>query len=265
MDKTIKPITHLEVRKVNNCKSNKMGVCASICFGAMVFSQLAFSASIIVDFETNPTPTNVSSTFGRAGPAQTIEINGDLTFNGGVVLGLPTFLPTTPFVTSPNFYATANHPSGRVVGHPSLSSTLAIDIASAFGATTVEGVLLNGLNRAGSYTIEAFSNGRLVDSVSLNDLTANLSNGFDVFRLKSNGEPITSVLFFPDLLDGEWDYFIDTVAVNQPIESVIPIPASVWLFASAVLSLFGFRKPRDHNMNRKESGVAVSGSAISSI
>ena len=239
---------------MNNHKLLKTGVFASILCGAVAFSEFAISASVIVDFETTPTITNAPRTFGRAGPAQTIEVDGVLTFKGGVVLRFPTFLPTTPFFTTPNFYATANHPSGRVIGHPTLSSTLSIDIASSFGATSVEGLLLNGLNRPGNYTIEAFSNGTLVDSVFLNDLTPNLSNGFDVFRLDSHGQPITLVLFSPDLLDGEWDYFIDTIAINEPtaidepIVNIVPIPASIWLFASGVVSLFGMRKICGHTM-----------------
>ena len=229
---------------MNQHKLLQAGIFASIAFSAVAFSEIAFSASIVVDFETTPTINNAPSTFSRAGSAQTLEIDNVLTFNGGVVLGFPTFLPATPFITAPNFYATANHPTGGVVGDPSLNSTLSIDIASSFGATTVEGLLLNGLNRDGNYTIEAFSHGTLVDSVLLSDLTPNFSSGFDVFRLNSNGLPITSVLFSPDLSDGEWDYFIDTITINEPLIIDTPIPAGAWLFASAAISLLGMRKNR---------------------
>jgi hypothetical protein len=224
-------------------QSLKISIFAIILGGIAGFSEIAFST--VVDFETIPTVANAPQTFGRAGPAQTIEVEGGLTFKGGVVLGLPTFLPETPFATAPNYYATANHPSGGVVGDPTLSSSLSIDIDSSFGATTIEGLLLNGLNRPGNYTIEAFSNGTLVDSVSLDNLTANLANGFDVFKLDSNGLPITSVLFSPDLLDGEWDYFIDTIAINESIVTPVPIPAGIWLFATGVAGLVGFNKTRN--------------------
>ena len=223
-------------------RSLKMYIFATICCGFAGFSEIAFST--IVDFETTPVISNAPQSFGRAGPAQTIVVDSDLTFNGGVVLGLPTFTPTTPFATSPNFYATANHPSGGIVGDPSLSATLSIDIAPSVDATTIEGLLLNGLNRPGSYTIEAFSNGTLVDSTSLDNLTENSSNGFDLFRLDSNGLPITSVLFSPDLINGEWDYFIDTIAINESI-TAIPIPAGIWLFATGVSGLIGIRKMRN--------------------
>ena len=240
---------------MNDHELLKKCVMTSILFGALGFSEMTFSASVIVDFEMTPTIANAPSTFSRAGPAQAIDVDSDLTFNGGVVLGLPTFLPTSPFATAPNLYATANHPSGRVVGDPTLTSTLSIDIASSVSAITVEGLLLNGLNRSGSYTIEAFSNDTLVDSVFLDDLSPNLTNGFEVFRLDSNRLPITSVLFSPDLLDGEWDYFIDTVAINRSLENIVPIPPTVWLFASGVVSLFGFRKISALPLNRAGSGV----------
>ncbi len=235
---------------MNLHKSLKTSLLANILLVAVAFSELAFSA--IVDFETNPTIINASGSFSRAGPAQTIEVDSILTFTGGVVLGFPAFIPSTPLITVPNLYGTANHPSGRVVGHPTLNSTISIDIALSFGATSIEGVLLNGLNRPGSYTIEAFSNKTLVDSVSLIDLSSNPLDGFEIFRLDSKVLPITSVLFSPDLSDGEWDYFIDTVALNEslfiPDETVVPLPASVWLFASGVISLFSIRKIRHHSL-----------------
>jgi hypothetical protein len=224
---------------MKHCQSFK-AILSAIILCVAGFSEIAFST--VVDFETTPAILLGSTSFGTAGAAQTIEIDGGLTFKGGVVIGLPTFLPMTPFATSPNYYATANHPSGGVVGDPSLSATLSIDIAPSFGATTIEGLLLNGLNRSGSYTIEAFSNGILVDSDSLNNLSPNLSSGFDVFRLDSNGLPITSVLFSPDLIDGEWDYFIDTIIINESILTAVPIPASIWLFVTGIAGIIGFRK-----------------------
>ena len=225
---------------MNHRKSLKKCLLASTLLGVVAFSEIAFST--IVDFETTPTISNAPRSFGRAGSTQNIEVNGILTFKGGVVLGFPSFLPSSPFITPPNLYGTANHPSGGVVGDPTLLSTLSIDIAPSVNTTTVEGVLLNGLNRTGSYTIEAFSDGTLVDSVFLNDLSPNLSNGFDVFSLDSTGLPITSLLFSPDLSDGEWDYFIDTIAINEPIANIVPIPASIWLFATGIVSFFGIRK-----------------------
>lgn len=225
---------------MNNHKSLKSSIFTTLMCGAIGFSEIAFSS--VVDFEATPVTSNASRTFGRAGPAQTIEAENGLTFMGGVVIGLPTFLPDTPLATSPNYYATANHPSGGVVGDPSLSPTISINIPSSFGATTIEGLLLNGLNRSGSYTIEAFSDSILVDSVSLTNLLPNISSGFDAFRLDSTELPITSVLFSPDLEDGEWDYFIDTISINESSISAVPLPASIWLFAAGAAGLIGFRR-----------------------
>jgi len=227
---------------MNSRKLLKNSLCKTILCAAIGFSEIAFSS--IVDFETTPVTPNASSSFGRAGPSQTIEVDGGLTFSGGVVIGLPTFLPETPLATLPNYYATANHPSGGVIGDPSLSATISIDIPSSFGATSIEGLLLNGLNRSGSYTIEAFSNGELVDSVSLNSLSPNLSGGFGEFKLDSNGLSITSVLFSPDLDDGEWNYFIDSIAINESDVTAVPLPASIWMFVTGIVGLIGLRKPR---------------------
>lgn len=228
---------------MNSHKLLLNNLCKTILCVAIGFSEIAFSS--VVDFETTPIISNPSSSFSRAGSSQTIEVDNGLTFSGGVVIGLPTFLPETPLASSPNYYATANHPSGGVIGDPSLSATLSIDIPSSFGATTIEGLLLNGLNRPGSYTIEAFSNGVLVDSVSLNDLSPNLSGGSDVFRLDSNGLSITSVIFSPDLDDGEWDYFIDSIAINESVVTAVPLPASIWMFVMGVVGLIGLRKPQN--------------------
>jgi hypothetical protein len=81
----------------------------------------------------------------------------------------------------------------------------------------------------------------------LDDLSPNSSSGFDIFSLDSKGLPITSVIFSPDLADGEWDYFIDTIAINEPIANAVPLPASIWLFASSIASFFGIRKKLSHN------------------
>jgi hypothetical protein len=78
--------------------------------------------------------------------------------------------------------------------------------------------------------------------VSLNDLVPNLSSGFDVFSLDSNGLLLTLVHYSPYLSDGEWDYFINTIVINEPLANVVPIPASTWLFASGILSFLGIRK-----------------------
>lgn len=193
--------------------------------------QLAFSSlasALIIDFETAPSLATGPNLFASAGPVQVITVGG-VTVSGGVVLGLPSFLPATPFGTPPNLYGTANHPNGGVAADPTLQSTITIAINP--GASTVEGLLFNGLIATDSFLIEAFSGATLVDNLSLLNLPANLSNGFSVFRLSSSGPAIDRVTIQPDLAGlwpGEWDYFIDTLAIAEPIENVnrAPEPAS---------------------------------------
>jgi hypothetical protein len=153
-------------------------------------------------------------------------------------LACQVLLPQHLFPPHHNLYGTANHPSGRVIGHPSLDSTISFEIAETIGATSIEGLLVNGLNRSGSYIIEAFSNNTLVDSVSLNNLAPNPTDGFAVFKIETDIQPITSILFSPDLIDREWDYFIDTVTINSPSNSLVPIPAGFGLFMTGILILF---------------------------
>ena len=154
--------------------------------------------AVIVDFEVVPAIATGPSLFSTAGPAQTINVNGVVTFSGGVVLGFPTNFPASPFSTPPNVYGTAKAPSFGVSADPSLSSSLSVSISPILGATTVEGLLFNGLTQPVSYTIDAYSGSTLVDSVAFPNLQSNLSSGFTTFRLNSGGPSISSVLFNPD-------------------------------------------------------------------
>ena len=220
--------------------------------GLLLAAEVNVAHAVIVDFETTPALAIGPSIFADAGPAQTITVGG-ITFSGGVVLGLPTFLPATPFATTPNLYGAANHPSGGAVGDPSLQPTLSITLDPAVGATTVEGVLFNGLIGLDSFLVEAFSGGSLVDAVALNDLPANLANGFDVFRLDSGGPIIDLVTIAADLsgvFPDEWDFFIDTVAINEPIENVLvdvaepPVLALLGLGLAMLVMARGRRRSR---------------------
>jgi hypothetical protein len=209
---------------------------STIIFGVFLgYSQL--SSAVIIDFENNPSLPTGPSLFALAGPEQIINVGG-FEFSGGVVLGLPTFLPATPYATTPNLYATANHPSGGAVGDPSLSSTLSITIDPLLSVTTVEGLLFNGLLDTDSFTINAFSGATLVDSISLLNMPSNLNSGFDIFKLDSGGSAIDLVTIDADLSGpyaGEWDYFIDTIAFNEPITNAIPEPTTLLLFAFGLL------------------------------
>ncbi|NJO37240.1 MAG: hypothetical protein HC871_06000 [Rhizobiales bacterium] len=205
--------------------------------GLLLAAQVNVAQAIIIDFEGVPPLATGPSVFASAGPAQAITVGG-ITLSGGVVLGFPTFLPATPFATTPNLYGTANHPAGGAVGDPSLQPALSITLDAPVAATTIEGLLFNGLIAVDSFLVQAFSGAALVDSVSLDDLPANLANGFDVFRLDSGGPIIDLVTIAADLsgpFAGEWDFFIDTVAVNEPIENVLADVAE-----PSALALLGF-------------------------
>ncbi|MEZ5932695.1 MAG: hypothetical protein R3F54_12190 [Alphaproteobacteria bacterium] len=218
-------------------------------FGLLLGAQANVAQAIIIDFESVPPLATGPSVFADAGPAQDITIGG-VTFSGGVVLGFPTFLPATPFATTPNLYSTANHPAGGAVGDPSLQPALSITLDGAVAATTIEGLLFNGLIDVDSFLIQAFSGAALVDSVSLDNLPANLANGFDVFRLDSGGAIIDLVTIAADLSDpfaGEWDFFIDTIAINEPIENVlvdVAEPSALVLLAFGLAGLGAVRVRR---------------------
>lgn len=201
------------------------------------FLALANSANaVIIDFESTPALATGPSLFANAGPAQDIVV-GNVTISDGVVLGFPTYFPAIPFGTAPNVYGTAYHPSGGVNADPSLLSTLSITIDPADGVNTIEGLLFNGLIEMDSFKVEAFSASSLVDSVALNKLPSNLDEGFGVFRLDSGGSPIDLVTIAADLsgpLENQWDFAIDTIAINQAIETVVPVPAALPLLLTAL-------------------------------
>lgn len=211
----------------------------AMAFGLSIGIFANSAHAIIVDFEDVPPLATGPSLFGSAGPAQDITVGG-ATFSGGVVLGFPTNFPASPFSSPPNVYATANHPSGGAVGDASLLPELSVTIDSSENVTTFEGLLFNGLIQPDSFLIQAFSSGAVVASQAFDSVASNLSSGFDVFRLASSGPVIDLVTITPDLggaLAGEWDFAIDTVAINEPIENVLE---AVDVPEPSVLALLGF-------------------------
>ena len=169
-----------------------------------------------------------------------------MTIIGGVVLGYPANVPAIPFATAPNLYGTARFPEAGIT-EPSLLSTLTLTINPSSAVTSIEGLLFNGVPATKSCFIHAFSGAIEVDSESLLGLPGNLQSGFAVFRLNSGGAAIDRVTISPELTGvypGNWDFFIDTLAVNERIENV-PEAASLSLLAIGCGILASRRSPKD--------------------
>lgn len=103
-----------------------------------------------------------------------------------------------------------------------LSPSLSMSFNPSLAVTTVEGLLFNGVPQPVNYTINAYAGPTLVDSPVFGNLQSNLNSGFSVFRLRSDGPSISSVLINPDRTgtSGQWDYLIDSLAINQKIETL---------------------------------------------
>lgn len=248
-------------------KQMKKLLSLSACFALVGVGVATPAQAIIIDFEETPAIPTGPSLFREAGPAQEISFGG-VTFNGGVVLGFPTNFFVPQFSTSPNIYGTAYHPSGNAVGDPSLSSSLSITINPALNATTVEGLLFNGLIGLDTFTINAFSQGAVVDTLLFENLASNRDEGFTVFRLNSGGSVIDFVEIMPDLSGpflGQWDFFIDTIAVGEPIENIlkpddgddgsvsVPEPTSIFALGILAASSVFYKKLRDLETQHKRS------------
>ncbi len=217
--------------------------------------------------------------------------SGGITFSGGAVLENPTETAAIQFASGTILYGTANAPSTGVETVPpsvlGLSNEITIDIALGERITSVEGLLINGLNTTGQnflaeYMVEFFiddgMNPILPDSYLIRDemnqagtvvnptigsptieLESNQDQGNAIFKyLAPTGSAITQVLitaigkdFDPDDMEEilEWDFFIDTIAFNENIENVVPIPAALPLFLSALLGGWVFARPRRSRAN----------------
>jgi hypothetical protein len=207
-----------------------------------MFALASDAKAIIIDFETTPNIPLQGSLFSSAGPPQVITVGDVVTITGGVVLGFPTNLPDSPFATSPNLYGTAYHPSGNVFGDISLTNMLSIEIDLTLNAMNVDGLLYNGLRMTDTILLFAFSEGMEVASLSF-ELPA-FESEFSVFRLVSEFLPIDLVTITSDLGGadpGEWDFFIDTLAIGEPI-NVVPEPGSFLLLASGLVALSSSRR-----------------------
>lgn len=241
-----------------NILANKRTIAGLAVGAALAFPHAA--SALIVDFEHLPALATGPSLFANAGNPKAVNVQG-LSFNGGVVLGFPTFFPASPFSTKPNVYGTAYAPAQGIT-NKSFTPELRIEIDSDRGAKRVEGLLFNGLTTEDNFVVKAFSGGKEVDKQNFDMLPSNISEGFAEFRLKSGGPSIDLVTIMADTTSGafkgQWDFLIDTIAVGEPIENIlngnggggnggvqpIPVPAALPLFASALagMGVFGWRR-----------------------
>jgi len=183
-----------------------------VAIGCLAMLSAAGAGAIVIDFETTPVLPVGASEFALAGPTQDIVVPGVATVSGGVVLGFPTNFPAVAFSTEPNVYGTASE--ALVGADPSLLPTVTIAVDPAENAQLVEGLVLNGLTVVETFTVEAFGPGGLLGTVDL-EVPPNSASGFQTFSF--TGDPITSVTITPSRPGVEWDYFVDSIAINESI------------------------------------------------
>lgn len=206
--------------------------CGFVRSAALAFFMVCASAvvaeAIVVDFETNPARPAAPETFQEAGATQPAVVPGVAIVSGGVVLGYPSGLPEIPFVSRPNVYGTANSPV--YMADPSLAATTVIDIDPVVNAELVEGVVLNLLAGSETFTVEAFGPGGLLESQVLADVPSAALSGFATFSFSAAS--ITQVTVTPSQPGTEWAYFVDTVAINEPVPFCPIVPLEGCLVAS---------------------------------
>jgi len=119
---------------------------------ALSAAQLAQAASLTIDFENEPSLPTQPDNFAMAGAMKTYSKSGVYSISGGVVLGNPTFLPTSPANGSPpNLYGTTD------VADPSLLSSITLTLPAADNAIAVTLTLFNGQPVPEMYEVDAVS------------------------------------------------------------------------------------------------------------
>lgn len=186
----------------------------------------AASTEVLIDFETLPNLPQGPSFFSEAGPMQVINVPGIATISGGVVLGDASNITNNLF-TAPNLYGTADF------GDDSLDPVVTISVNPAYVADEIGFLLLNGLVAATEYKVEAYVGATLADSETIT-IPSIQTGGSHVFEFEIPG--VTELKIIPQSLT-TWDYFIDSIALNQTVEEgvenppgpAIPLPATVWM------------------------------------
>jgi hypothetical protein len=201
-----------------------------IGFAAVLLSASSASATVaVVNFDDLTTGPDVFS-----GLAQTIS-TAPAVFTGGMIVGNPIFLPQTVFATAPNLYGAASF-------DPNLSETLTISVNNTFSTTELSFILINGMTSTVSYLATAFSGATSVASQTLTNISSNQStSGFGLVDLINAGG-ITKVEIAPVGLPTGFDFFIDTIAFNESIQTAInsPSPGGVPESSTWAMMLLGF-------------------------
>lgn len=201
----------------------RMSLVLSTLAGAVV-STSALAAPVLINFDPPSLPQG-PTTFAAAGPAQTISLS-PATFTGGVILGFPTNFPALPFASAPNLYGTAKF--GDLLD-PSLQRSLVIDIDGSYACTLVEGVLFNGYFDPSSFIVQAFDGLNPVASQTFN-LAGNSSSSSAVFSMTASN--ITRVVITDTDTRADWDFFIDTIVLNERI----PAPGAAGLLGLGLIA-----------------------------
>jgi len=174
--------------------------------------------AVLINFETVPPEPTGPSLFSEC-TAATITVPNVASISGGCILGDASNFPAQDFATPPNAYGTAGFGTA-------LSSTLTIDISPSFMVDEVSFPLFNGATQTESYVVDAFDGATQVATQNLSGLASNLDSGFGVVDVTAAN--ITSVTINPVALNASccdgWDYLIDSIALNEPVESAFPTP-----------------------------------------
>lgn len=247
--------------------------------GSLLAIALAFagnSHAVIVDFQStgildikstfndsNVTPGSLTTLEGVAfyldGSIQTPRTDG-IQFSGGVLLQNPTEASGGGIVVDEDsiFYGTAHSPTTNAdFNDPAYGTSpqIIIEINTVTDVTSVSGLLINGLNTAQvgndpvEFKVEFFSDiagNNLLDmwtmslasgSVPGNANFASDTGGAAIKRVEISATPFSEAPF-----DGEWDFLIDDIAFN---EAVVPVPAALPLFLSALAGIGLFFRRKD--------------------
>jgi len=177
------------------------------------------------------------------------------------------FLTDTSFAMAPldvglfTFRTNGTVPTGRNI--VDVSSFLFKGVPSSFGSSAVDIFIDRDLTASiifdhavsGFYsdflwagnTSELTLTLYMLGGGSENHRVPGRGDAFSPFGFWSSGKTITSIEFNNSLNDG---FYIDNVSLSPSSSApVVPVPAAVWLFATALIGLAGFSRRRTSESN----------------